>query len=79
MTRWQGSQKSVLSGQDSALPGDVICRPEGFRLRDCRYRWSSGCVQSREIEKLDCVLSKRAIRLHIYGYISADVYVRIYV
>jgi hypothetical protein len=36
-------------------------------------------VQSREIEKLDCILSKRAIRPYIYGHTSANTYVLIYV
>jgi hypothetical protein len=32
-----------------------------------------------EIEKLDCVLSKRATRPYIYGHTSANAYVLIYV
>ena len=32
-----------------------------------------------KIEKLDCVLSKKATRPYIYGHTSANAYVRIYV
>jgi len=31
------------------------------------------------IEKLDCILSKRAVRAYIYGHTSANAYVPIYV
>jgi hypothetical protein len=34
---------------------------------------------SIKIEKLDCVLSKRATRPYIYDHTSANAYVRIYV
>jgi len=36
-------------------------------------------VQSREIEKLDCILLKRTTRPHIYESTSTNACVRIYV
>jgi len=49
---------------------------------DCRIPKSgdtAGLLLKVEIEKLDCVLSKRATRPYIYGHTSANAYVLIYV
>jgi len=58
-----------------------VCLPEATRswTADATLRIISIDMLKVEIEKLDCVLSKRATRLCIYGNTSANAYVLIYV